>query len=204
MRQKLVIVGASAMGRETCAYARECGMDVKGFLDSRPGILDGLDGYPPIISSVDEYEPEAGDEFVCAVGDPAMKQKYAEAIAAKGAKFVSVVHPSAYIGVNVRIGEGCIVCPHSIITNDSVLGHHVIVNVASSINHDNCIGDYTTICPGVRLAGRVSVGCGVFLGTGALVIPDVRLGDGVFVAAGATVTKSFESGRLMGVPAVCR
>ena len=201
---KLVIIGASAMGREACAYARECGMDVKGFLDSRPGILDGFGGYPPIIAPVEEYEPEEGDEFVCAVGDPAPKQKYVEALAAKGARFVSVVHPSAYIGANVRIGEGCIVCPRSVVTNDSVLGRHVIVNVASSINHDNRIGDYTTVCPGVRLAGRVAVGCGVFLGTGALVIPDVRLGDGVFVAAGATVTKSFESGRLMGVPAVCR
>ena len=37
---RLVIIGASAMGRETSAYARECGMVVKGFLDSRTNILE--------------------------------------------------------------------------------------------------------------------------------------------------------------------
>ena len=38
---RLIIIGASAMGRETSAYAHECGMEVKGFLDSRTNILDG-------------------------------------------------------------------------------------------------------------------------------------------------------------------
>lgn len=90
------------------------------------------------------------------------------------------------------------------ITVDTVLGKHVIVNVGSSINHDNHIGDGTTISPGCLLAGRVQIGRAVFLGVGSVLIPDVKLGDNVFVAAGATVTKSFESGRLMGVPAICK
>jgi len=202
--KRLVIIGASAMGRETFAYARECGMEVRGFLDSRGDLLKGFKDYPPILSSVEEYHVKGDDVFVCAVGDPAMKRQYADAITAKGGAFVSVVHPSAYVGMNVRLGEGCIICPHAVITNDSTLGRHVIVNVSASINHDNHIGDCSTICPGCRLAGRVSVGQSVFLGTGAIVIPDVRLGDNVFVAAGAVVARSFESGRLMGVPAVCK
>ena len=202
--KRLVIIGASAMGRETFAYARECGMEVKGFLDSRIGLLSGFFGYPPILGSVDEYAVADGDVFVCAVGDPTEKMKYVAAIAAKGGVFVSVVHPSAYIGMNVRVGEGCIVCPGAVITNDSVLDNHVIVNVAASVNHDNRLGEGTTVGPGCRLAGRVTIGRRVFIGAGVTLIPDVALGDGVFVAAGAVVTKSFESGRLMGVPAVCK
>lgn len=202
--KRLVIIGASAMGRETCAYARECGMEVKGFLDSRAGLLAGFPGYPPILGSVDDYSVADGDVFVCAVGDPDEKLKYAAAVAAKGGAFVSVVHPSAYIGMNVRLGEGCIICPGVVITNDTVLGNHVIVNVAASVNHDNRVGEGTTIGPGCRLAGRVTIGRGVFIGAGVTLIPDVVLGDGVFVAAGAVVTRSFESGRLMGVPAVCK
>ena len=202
--KRLVIVGASAMGRETCAYARECGMDVKGFLDSRAGMLDGFGGYPPILASVEEYVVAEDDVFVCAVGDPADKLRYVDAVAAKGGQFVSVVHPSAYIGMNVRLGDGCIICPHAVITNDCVLGDHVIVNVLASVNHDNRIGSGSTIGPGCRLAGRVAIGRGVFVGAGATLIPDIILGDGVFVAAGAVVTKSFAGGRLMGVPAALK
>ena len=36
----LVIIGASALGREVCSYAAVCGIKVKGFLDSRANVLD--------------------------------------------------------------------------------------------------------------------------------------------------------------------
>ena len=200
----LVIIGASAMGREVCAYAHECGMGVKGFLDSRSSLMDRFSGYPPILASVEGYVAADDDVFVCAVGDPADKLRYVDAATARGWQFVSIVHLSAYIGRNVCLGVGCIVCPHAVITNDSVLGNHVIVNVAASINHDNRIGDGSTIGPGCRLAGRVAIGRGVFVGAGATLITDVVLGEGVFVAAGAVVTNSFDRGRLMGVPAVLK
>ena len=201
---KLVIVGARAMGRETCAYACECGMEVKGFLDSKANALNGFDGYPPILDSVESYHPCDDDVFIVALGEPEFKVKYARIIAEKGGKFVSVIHPTSYVGKNVRIGAGCIICPNTTITNDTEVGSHVVINIGASVSHDNCIGDGSTICPGVRLAGRVKIGKGVFVGTGALLIPDVHLGDNVFVAAGAVVTKSFDKGHVMGVPAVAR
>lgn len=198
----LIIIGARAMGRETCTYAQEAGLTVKGFLDSKADALSGFAGYPPVLGAVEDYQIVDGDVFVCALGDPEFKQRYVDVIAAKGGRFVSVIHPTAYVGHNVKIGDGSIICPNATITNDTVLGEHVILNVGASINHDNWIGAFSTICPGCRLAGRVTIGKYVFVGTGALLIPDVSLGDNVYVAAGATVTKSFESGRLMGVPAI--
>lgn len=198
---KLVIVGARAMGREACAYAQEAGIVVKGFLDEKRNALDCLFNYPPILTSVEEYEVCADDVFVVALGDPIYKRKYVDIIALKGGKFISIVHPTAYIGKDVEIGTGCIICPNSTITNDTIIGNHVIINVNTSVNHDNHIGDYSTICPGCHLAGRVRIGSGVFIGTGASLIPDVALGDDVYVAAGAIVVDSFKSGKLMGVPA---
>ena len=198
----LIIIGARAMGRETCTYAQEAELTVKGFLDSKADALVGFADYPPVLGAVEDYQIVDGDVFVCALGDPEVKQRYVDVIAAKGGRFVSVIHPTAYVGHNVKIGDGSIICPNATITNDTVLGEHVILNVGASINHDNRIGAFSTICPGCRLAGRVTIGKYVFIGTGASLIPDVTLGDNVYVAAGATVTKSFESGRLMGVPAI--
>ena len=202
---RLVIIGASAMGRETSAYACECGMVVKGFLDSRTDILDGQSGYAPVLNSPEEYTPESEDVFVCAVGDPLAKRKYVQLFDSRGAKFASVIHPKAYVGANVKIGVGCIVAPNASITNDSVIGDHVIVNVNASVCHDNVIGDFTTICPGCCLAGRVKVGADVFIGAGAVIIPDISLGAGMLVAAGAVVTHTFpEKVMVAGVPAECK
>ncbi len=203
--KNLIIIGASAMGRETCGYARDCGMVVKGFLDSRSNILDGLLGYAPVLGSVEEYIPENDDVFICAVGDPLEKRKYVRLLESRGAKFVSVVHPTAYIGANVKLGAGCIVAPNASITNDSVVGDHVIVNINASVCHDNIVGDFTTICPGCCLSGWVKIGKSVFVGAGAVIIPDVSLGDSVFVAAGAVVTHAFpEKVMVAGVPAECK
>ena len=198
---ELVIIGASAMGREVCSYAIEIGMKVRGFLDSRPTVLSGFVGYPPILDSCDGYRIHENDVFVCAVGEPEAKRRYAETILDRGGRFVTVLHPTAYIGSNVVIGEGCIICPHVTITNDVRIGSHVIVNNNVSVSHDNIIGSYTTICPGCCLAGRVNVGEGCFIGTASTIIPDVSLGDNMYAGAGSVVVQSFASGRIMGVPA---
>lgn len=201
MNNQLVIIGASAMGREACAYARDCGIQVKGFLDDRATILNGFEGYPPVLAAVETYTPDEADVFVCALGDPKRKREYVEMIQKTGGRFISIIHPSAYVGPNVRIGYGCIICPHASISADITIGNHVIVNLNASINHDNVIGDYSTICPGCRLAGRISVGTSAFIGVGASIIPDIKIGDSVFVAAGAVVVADVDSGCVMGNPA---
>ena len=201
MKGRAIIVGAGLMGREAAAYAEECGFTVKGFLDSRAHVLDGFLGYPPIISSVEAYVPKAEDRFVCAVGAPDLRMEYAERIAARGGRFATLVHPRAYVGRNVAVGEGTIIAPNASVTNDARLGRHVIVNVNASVSHDCVLGDGCTLSPGCHVAGLCRFGACVFLGVGAAVIPEVELGDGVYVAAGAVVVGSVAAGRVMGVPA---
>lgn len=190
MKERLIIIGARALGRETCVYARDAGLDIKGFLDSNAAVLDDFPGYPPVLGSAEAYDPREEDRFVVALGDPACKLRYAEMIAAKGGRFASVVHPAAWIGANVVIGEGAIICPRAVLTCDIRLGRHVTVNVGAVVNHDTRIGDGASVCAGCTLAGRVEVGRGVYLGAGATLASDIGIGDGVHIAVGATVTDS--------------
>jgi len=196
---KLVIVGASALGRETCGYARDCGMEVRGFLDSRAHVLDGCTGYPPILGSVEEYVPAADDIFICAVGEPEPKRKYVAMLPT--VNWVTIIHPTAQIGQNAKIGVDCIIAPHVVISNDTIIGDHARVDVQSEVAHDCKVGNFTSISPGCHIAGWCDIGEDVFMGVGATIIPHIKLGRGVYLAAGAVVTKSCESGRLMGVPA---
>lgn len=202
--KKLLIVGAGPMGRVAFSYASEVGISVKGFLDSRPGALEDFNGYPPIISGVEEYQIEEGDVFVVALGDPDEKRRYVEQIAEKGGKFCTIIHPRAYVGMNVEIGEGTIVAPNSSITNDVKIGRHVLVGVNAVVSHDSHVGDFVSISPGCCITGGCKIGAGSFLGVQSTVIPHCELGfeSPVYAAAGAVVTKSFSSGRLMGVPAI--
>ena len=92
---KLVIIGARAMARETYRYAVECGMDVKGFLDSDRNALASHSGYPEILGNVESYPPKQEDVFVCALGNPMEKMRYVDLIRSKAGRFTSIVHPTA-------------------------------------------------------------------------------------------------------------
>ena len=69
----LLIIGARGFGREVYDLAMNCieagaDFDIKGFLDDKVDALNGLGGYPPIISSVEDYEIQPGDVFICGLG----------------------------------------------------------------------------------------------------------------------------------------
>ena len=198
----LIIIGASSMGRNAFHYAQSAGMKVKGFLDDRNNILNNFNGYPPILSSVENYIPRTHDYFVCAIGDPKQKLGFTSIIESRGGHFISVIHPSALILNNAVINPGCIIAPYAIISCETQVGRHVIVNDAATIGHDNIIGDGCTISPGSHLAGRVKLERGVFIGVGANVIPDIHVASYSVIGAGAAVVRNVPANTVVaGVPA---
>lgn len=204
-KQRLIIIGARAFGRKVCNYAREAGFNVVGFLDDMSEALQGFEGYPSVLSSVEAYQVASEDRFICAIGDSRMRAKYATLIEAKGGQFVNVIHPTAYIGPNVKMGEGCIVCPLAVLDCDLKLGRHVIANVHTLVSHDCILDDYVTLSPNVHLGGRTMIRRETFLGIGASVIPDCEIGPGTLVAAGAVVTHSVGANLFIaGVPATLK
>ena len=73
--RNLYIIGARGFGREIFSLYLACksslkDVECKGFLDDKTDALDGFNGYPPIISPVEDYIPKENDVFICALGDP--------------------------------------------------------------------------------------------------------------------------------------
>ena len=202
MPQKIIIIGARALGRKVCNYARDAGFDVVGFLDDKADALAGFVGYPPVLGAVESWHISLNDRFVCAIGDSKARARYASLLEEKGGVFVSVIHPMAYVGQNVKIGDGCIVCPFAVVDCDLSMGRHVIANVHALISHDCVIDDFVTLSPGVHLGGRTEIRREAFLGIGVSTIPGVKIGEGSIVAAGACVAKDVPDQVLAaGVPA---
>lgn len=202
---RLIIIGARALGREVCNYAREVGFDVVGFLDDKADALHGFAGYPPILGSVENWAVHVDDRYVCAVGDSLMRAKYAAIIEQKGGSFVSVIHPTAYVGPNVKMGDGCVVCPFAVVDCDLTMGRHVIANTHAYVAHDCVLEDYVTLSPNVHLGGRTIIRHAAFLGINASTIPDTEIGKYSYVAAGACVTNAVIGSVLVaGVPAMIK
>jgi acetyltransferase-like isoleucine patch superfamily enzyme len=91
----------------------------------------------------------------------------------------------------------------SVVTTAAVrIGEHVVVMPATVMTHDDEIGDYTTFGAGVRLAGRVQVREGAYIGSAAMIRQDLEIGAWSLIGMGSVVTHPVPAGEVWaGVPA---
>src|SRR3990167_7590634 len=119
-----------------------------------------------------------------------------------GFQFFNVIHPTAYIGSDVILGEGVQLMASCIIQPGSRIGSNVIVNTNASIDHDCDIADHAHIAPGVICCGEVTIGYRAHIGSGAIVKQGITIGEQSLIAAGAVVIRDIISrSKVAGVPA---
>lgn len=193
--KNLIIIGARGFGREiyniaiqTKEYNTE--WTVKGFLDDKLDALDNFKGYPQIISSVENYEIQENDVFICALGDVKYKKKYVNLILGKGGKFINIIHPTAIINMNVQLGVGIIICPFTYISNEVTIGNFTTIQTHVAVGHDVKIGDYCQINALTFFGGFSSVEEGVTMNPCSGVAPKGNISENTIVGINSTVLKN--------------
>ncbi len=125
-----------------------------------------------------------------------------EALAKRGYRFATLVHPGATISRRATLAAGCVVSSGVQIAAYADLREHAVVNRAASIGHDTRIGAYATVGPGAVIAGNVDVGEGSYVGVGAVVREKITIGAGAVLGAGAAVVDIVPAHAMVtGVPA---
>jgi sugar O-acyltransferase (sialic acid O-acetyltransferase NeuD family) len=204
--KRLIIIGAGGFGREVLCYANDieangCDWKVYGFLNDDE-YADALDNYNvpySIIGSIKGYMPQDDDVFVCAIGDPKAKLQICKSMKARGAKFISLIHPTAYIGQRAQFGEGLIMAPRASIGPDTTIGNFVTINTNSGFGHDSSAEDGCTLSALCDVTGYCYLEEGVFLGTHVSVLPHVRVGKYAKIGAGSVIYKKVPEGAIMYV-----
>ena len=106
-----------------------------------------------------------------------------------GYKFPVIISLEAIVDKSVKIDEGTIIMPGSIINIDSSIGKNCIINTGSIIEHDCKIGNHCHIAPGVHISGEVNISELSFLGISATIIQGIKIGKNVTIGAGSVVIK---------------
>lgn len=138
------------------------------------------------------------------VGWPMVRRKLVTAITNPVISFPTLIHPAVWLlpEQEVALGEGCLICQGSILTVNSSLGNHVLLNLNCTVGHDSRIGDFCSLMPAVNIAGEVVLDECVFAGTGAIVNNQLTVGSHAVLGAGAVVTKPvLGNTTVKGVPA---
>jgi len=185
--RRILIVGAGGFGREVLQWARDAWPSacdrIAGFLSADAHLLDGCDCGIRIVGSPDSHRPAVGDVHLLAIGVPYARRRVAESLLARGAKFLTLVHPTATVAPSAHIGEGSIICPYSIVSDSARLGRFVAMNYHTSLGHDAAAEDFSVMSPYATLGGGARIGADVFLGLHASVAPGKSVGASTKVSA---------------------
>lgn len=156
----------------------------------------------------DEAVFERGPENVVLVigvagaEDTKARKEIFEKFSSRGYGIKQVLHPSAVIARDCKLGEGVQVMAGAVIQTGTSIGDNTVINTHAAVDHDCTIGKHVHIAPGVTMSGGVRVSDGTHIGTGATIIQGVKIGTASLVAAGAVVVSDVPDGaRVMGIPA---
>ncbi len=142
-----------------------------------------------VVDDISAIERGTRADIAIAIGAPTVRRRIAERMGALGHVFPTLVHPRAWIGEQVSLGEGVLVCANACLTTDITVSAHVHLNLSATVGHDSELGAYSTISPGANISGNVTLGEGVDIGTGVTVIQGVSIGEGAVIGAGAAVVR---------------
>lgn len=202
-RQEVILVGAGGhalslaefSSKETMGYiAREPNPEMSGeWLGTDEAAIQYIkSGFPFHIAFVYSGLPVM-----------ASRRRLIDYYSGHGARFATLISPSAIITLSSSVGEGSAIMAGAIV-NRATLGRHVVVNSGAIVEHDCNIGDNTFLGPGAVVGGFTSIGENCFIGLGARIGNGLTIGPNISVAMGAVVNRSLtEPGIYHGNPLRC-
>jgi acetyltransferase EpsM len=207
MANRLVIWGAGGHAKVVADVVRQQGgWEIVGFIDD----ANPERRHEPFCAStilggrerLEDLHREGVRHALLAFGHCMTRLEHTHLLHRLGYQLPVAIHPRATIASDVTIGAGTVVAAGAVINPGASVGQSVIINTLAGVDHDCRIGDAAHVCPGVRLAGNVTVGTAAWIGIGATVVQNVKIGDRVTIGAGAVVLHDIPAGAVAyGVPA---
>ncbi len=194
---RLIIIGAGGYGKVIADNALKNGYRNICFVDD--DVTGEVLGFPIIGTSGDiERFDDGNTDFIIGIGDNSIRKAIAEMYQVK---WVSIIHPSAQIAFNAKIGKGTAIMANAVINISATIGEHCIINTGAVVEHDNVIEDYVHISPRAALGGTVHVAAFTHIGIGTTVKNNTYICSACIIGAGALVVKDIEEpGTYIGVP----
>jgi sugar O-acyltransferase (sialic acid O-acetyltransferase NeuD family) len=196
---KNYIYGASGHAKVIADAAGLQGIQISGFIDDfshdEGQQFLGRKVYKKTILS-------PGDNVFLGFGNNEAREMVGHSLLAEGVCLPNLIHPSAIVAKNVKLGRGIYIGAGAVVDPDCIVGDFCILNNMSCLCHETVVGMAAHICPMSVCAGNVSIGARVWVGLGSRVIEKITIADDVFIGAGSVVVSDIvEKCLIYGIPA---
>jgi sugar O-acyltransferase (sialic acid O-acetyltransferase NeuD family) len=143
-------------------------------------------------------------EFLVCIGYKTMRNRQIifEKLEQRGCKFINLIHPSAVILPEVKMGVNNIIFPGVIIEMDANIGNNNIFWTQSIVGHNNEIGNHNFFAAKTTLAGFNTIEDLCFFGVATFAINNLKIKNETFLVAGSGLFRDTEKhGQYWGNPA---
>lgn len=207
--REIAIFGVGGFGREVLALIKDINKvkptwNIVGFFDDGHERGEMINGYPVLGKTEELNHWPRPISLAVSIGNPKVKKNILDRISNPLVDYPTLIHPLVWVGDKefVEIGKGCIICAGTLITTNIKIEDFVILNLGCTVGHDSVIKKYSSFMPSGNISGEVTIGEGVYVGTGAKIINQLEIGEYTIVGAGAVVSKTLPARcTAVGVPA---
>jgi UDP-3-O-[3-hydroxymyristoyl] glucosamine N-acyltransferase len=93
----------------------------------------------PSLGGFSWLEKNKVDGLVMGIGHPSTRAKLSAYVKARfpSIQWPVIIDPSAYVGKNVDLAEGAIICIRAVVTINISIGRFTQINFAASIGHES-------------------------------------------------------------------
>lgn len=185
--RNLIIFGAGGHAKVIVDIAIKNGYEIAGFLDDNDDISEVI-SFKRLgkISDCEKYKDT--HVFAIGIGNNAVRKNIYEKYS--DLNYVTLIHPTASIGLNVEIGKGTVVMPMTVVNACATIGEFCVVNSGVVVEHDCTVSDFTLLASNSTLCGGVKVGSEVWIGAGSSVKTLVEICDKAIIENGVVVTRN--------------
>jgi len=185
MKDSLVIIGCGGHARSAAdVYLLNNPNSDIIFIDENAKDGEQILGFPVFKN----YNITSESVFI-AIGD---NKKRAE-LTKKYSNLCSIISKTAYIGREVKIGNGVLIAHNTHIGVGTKICDNTIINSSASIDHDCVIGANSHIAPNSTICGRVTIGKNVFIGAGSTIIDKLFICDDTIIGAGSIIYQNIDT-----------
>lgn len=202
VKKKLLIFPYNGNGIEALDCIDNSVYEFIGFIDDDDSKVNCPNPFPVFKRNILDI---LKDVYVLAVpGSPTsylQREEHIQSLSIGNSSLVSIVHPKASIGMNVKLGFNCLVMSGVVITSNAVIGNHVCILPNTVIHHDVIINDYTLIGSNVVIAGGSFVGKNCYIGSGTNILNGITIGNYSIVGLGTNLIRNLgDNSKVVGNP----
>jgi len=200
----IIIVGGKGNGTVVLATILDIKQTYKkdydfiGFVNDDYDSIKEIDGFPVIgrFSDIEKLCYENNAFFINAITSiktiAELEEKYLNVFPKYEEKLISIIHPSSFLGYNLKIGRGVFVGPQNYIGQNAEIGNLAFIHSQCYIARDTKIGEFSYLAPKVYLGAETVVGRMVYFGINSLVKERLNIEDHSVLGMGAVIVKDTE------------